>query len=224
MEKVIQSLQEKKNALLESPTGTGKTLCLLCSSLAWRDHLKKSLAHQDERSSNSLKSESSEEQNSISDSQKAKGAPKIIYASRTHSQLTQVIKELKNTAYRPKTCILGARSQLCIHPTVSNARGEAQNQMCRQLVTSFGCEFHQNIEGTKRDESIINKISDIEEMVEIGKYHATCPYYLGRELQKTADIIFMPYNYLIDSNTRSSLNIDLEDSVILFDEAHNLVN
>lgn len=46
--------------------------------------------------------------------------PKIVYASRTHSQLNQVMLELKKTAYRHvKVGILGSRDQLCIHPQVS---------------------------------------------------------------------------------------------------------
>lgn len=43
-----------------------------------------------------------------------------MYASRTHSQLNQVMLELKKTAYKHvKVGILGSRDQLCIHPKVS---------------------------------------------------------------------------------------------------------
>jgi len=98
MAKVLQALDRGENALLESPTGTGKTLSLLCSSLAW---LKK------EREKYG---------------KKVFGLPQIIYCSRTHSQLSQVQKELQATKYNPRTVILGSRDHMCVHPEIGELK------------------------------------------------------------------------------------------------------
>ena len=41
------------------------------------------------------------------------GPPRIYVCSRTHSQLNQLLSELKRTPYRPKMTVLGSRKQHC---------------------------------------------------------------------------------------------------------------
>ena len=66
------------------------------------------------------------------------------------------------------------------------------------------------------------KIMDIEETVKFGRENSACPYYLARAHQADADIIFLPYNYLVDATSRAAQNINVANCVLIFDEAHNL--
>jgi regulator of telomere elongation helicase 1 len=69
------------------------------------------------------------------------GLPTVIYSSRTHSQLAQVMRELGNTSYRPRTAVLGSRQQGCLHPVVKAMSGAVANQACRALVARRGCKW-----------------------------------------------------------------------------------
>ncbi|XP_036178028.1 regulator of telomere elongation helicase 1 isoform X2 [Myotis myotis] len=230
MAKVLECLQKKVNGVLESPTGTGKTLCLLCSTLAWREHLRDAISARKiaERTQGDLFLDRplSSWGNASSEGDATAcyaDIPKVIYASRTHSQLTQVIGELRNTSYRPRVCVLGSREQLCIHPEVKKQESNhMQIHLCRKKVASRSCHFYNNVEEKSLEQDLATPILDIEDLVKSGNRHKLCPYYLSRNLKQQADIIFMPYNYLLDAKSRRAHGIDLKGTVVIFDEAHNV--
>ena len=107
MEKILFALREGTNALLESPTGTGKTLCLLCATLAFAEHEEKQRIKRRRRIRsrfNTEKEEKEEKEEDLELKRTTKGAVEeysrkvtIVYVSRTHSRLQQVISELKAT-------------------------------------------------------------------------------------------------------------------------------
>lgn len=47
---------------------------------------------------------------------------------------------------------------------------------------------------------------DIEDLVQAGKKRRCCPYFTARELMAKADIIFCPYNYIIDPLIRRNVS------------------
>nr|GFA47510.1 regulator of telomere elongation helicase 1 isoform X1 [Tanacetum cinerariifolium] len=212
----------KSNALLESPTGTGKTLCLLCATLAWRKSLGPF-------SNGMSASKQSEDPSSQGESGKP---PTIVYTSRTHSQIRQLIHFTALTCYtylllmQTKMVVLGSREQLCIHPEVSTMHGKAQNNACQFLCqkrTKQHCTHYPRVaEFVKSNPGLGDEPIDIEDLVNLGKTCGPCPYYVSRELHKVVDILFAPYNYLIDPGNRKSLTIQWADSILIFDEAHNL--
>ncbi|CAF0744230.1 unnamed protein product [Didymodactylos carnosus] len=220
MEKVIKCLKEEKNGILESPTGTGKTLCLLCASLAWLQSYKQHCSqNQREPTGKRL----TEKLNGSQDGFVVLEQVQIIYASRTHSQLSQAISQLKITSYRNiKTVVLGSRDQLCLDYDVAKLENSTDKiSVCREKVRRHQCVFYSKFDSIKSTLSEL-PIGDIEDMMKHGRQKKFCPYYAAREMKQYSDLIFMPYNYLIDIKARRTHSINLRKCVIIFDEAHNI--
>ena len=120
-------------------------------------------------------------------------------------------------------CVLASREQMCLDKDVLAAKSSAaQNNMCSQKVKRKTCNFHRNVDSKRRELSVDDAILDLEDLHKLGLQHQTCPYYLSRTSQAQADIIFLPYNYLIDSYSRKSQNINLKNAIVIIDEGHNL--
>jgi regulator of telomere elongation helicase 1 len=148
------------------------------------------------------------------------GTPKIIYASRTHTQISQALSELKRTNYAQtiRAAVLGSRDQLCIHSEVMKEQNNTNKiHLCQRYVSARSCMFYNNVESRKEHPDFTrSSILDIEDLVSAGKKNKCCPYYMARELKNNADIIFMPYNYLLDPKARKANNIELDVSLYVF--------
>ncbi|KAH3756555.1 ATP-dependent DNA helicase DDX11 [Pelomyxa schiedti] len=153
---------------------------------------------------------------------------KIFYCSRTHTQLSQFVNEVKRTKYASdlQLVCLASRKQLCINTSV-NSLGSVNkmNDKCLDLIKSNGCPFYTDAEGQSlfRDH-VLAQVQDIEELVSLGKKLLCCPYYGTRMAIKPAQLVVLPYQILFYNQTRDWLGINLNENVVVIDEAHNLAD
>ncbi|XP_064324406.1 Fanconi anemia group J protein [Phalacrocorax carbo] len=156
--------------------------------------------------------------------------PKIFFGTRTHKQISQITRELKRTAYSsvPMT-ILSSRDYTCIHPVVSSS-GSNRNEMCVELLEGKhgkSCLYYHGVHKLSEHHALqsahrLYQAWDIEDLVSLGKKLRACAYFAARELMVGADIVFCPYNYLLDPQIRESMEINLKGQVVILDEAHNI--
>ncbi|XP_070573083.1 Fanconi anemia group J protein homolog isoform X2 [Ptychodera flava] len=155
--------------------------------------------------------------------------PRIFFGTRTHKQIAQIVRELRRTAYRDvRMVILASRAHYCVHPHVSKSSNK--NEGCKQLLeqkNGDNCSYFHHVHKIKTQTHLrlregFDTAWDVEDLVTLGKRIRACPYFAVRSLMEEADIIFCPYNYLIDPKIRSAMEIVLKDQVVVLDEAHNI--
>ncbi|KAH8068017.1 ATP-dependent DNA helicase [Aureococcus anophagefferens] len=208
MDKALGAVGASTSAI-SSPAGTGKTLCLLVSTLAWaKRHAPAQTAKADH------------------------GGPPperraVVYASRTHAQLSQAVKALRASSYAPRVAVIGSREHLCGHSVVKRLRGTAQNKACRALCAARGCSLRNELDKqlkARKGEDFGDVALDIEELVDDGKRRGTCAYFGARANLKDADLVFAPYNYVLDERHRATSGIDWRGTIVVLDEAHNVAS
>jgi regulator of telomere elongation helicase 1 len=268
MQTVMNALLKSENALLESPPGSGKTLCLLCACLAWQRHETTMLLHTEQldylSTINQTAAAAARSGGTNVDQRGASGAtkprveykrrgpPTIIYASRSQSQLDHVVKELRSTRYRPTHAVLGSREQMCIHPHINRPTMTESDVShgCYKLEQKRACPYRNNLDGfmTPSNEYMPStsssccqsgsataaaasapthkhqSVRDMEELVAMGKVHSVCPFYYTQLQIENAELILVPYNFLFDKAAREEAFWDIpwDNTVVIFDDAHNL--
>jgi chromosome transmission fidelity protein 1 len=172
----------------------------------------------------------------------------IYFSSRTHSQLSQVVNEIKNTTFGAdiRVVSLASRQVLCINPEVNGINSSALlNEKCLELQkskskvtaecdnskttkkqkTSAKCPFMNQANLEKLKNHTLSEVLDIEDLVDVAKRQQKgCAYYSSRLAVADAQVVMVPYQILLHKKTREQFGIDLRNSIIIIDEAHNLLD
>ncbi|CAE1316923.1 DDX11 [Acanthosepion pharaonis] len=123
---------------------------------------------------------------------------KIYYCSRTHSQLSQFVREIMKSS-------------------------KSKSDQPKKRSKTNNCPFYkvEHIEDFR--DRVLVEVRDIEQLVTLGKQMKSCPYYGTRYAIPNAEIVLLPYNTLLHRTTRESCGIKVKDNIVIIDEAHNLL-
>ena len=242
MEKVISTLNKQGSiSALESPTGTGKTLCLLCAILGWIQHtgneisiyyctrtvsqinnvlkeLKKtcySLQYSflASRVYTCLKFE--KEKRIKMDSQKLND-----FCQKFRDNIKKIKKEKKEEEDSSDSEENTPNKSL-FKSNKFNSKYKNMKEKKKQELEI--CKYY--IEEKKFDVSSYNNIEDIEDLLKEGERKIFCPYFYNlSKTKKCANLTFMTYNYILDPKIRKRINIFEKNSIVILDEAHNICN
>ncbi|KAL5966187.1 ATP-dependent DNA helicase CHL1 [Taenia solium] len=163
----------------------------------------------------------------------------VIYCSRTHSQLAQVVEEfnkLKGLSDQITMITLASRQHLCVNKAVYGLKDQALiKEACLDLAAkSPGCKFRcRNEVGVLSDYLVGARVSAIKaasrirealDQINIEELPArACPYYANKRGLSLAQLVLAPYQSVVVPGLREAMGLCLRNNVLIFDEAHNLL-
>lgn len=147
----------------------------------------------------------------------------IVYATRTHDQVRQVLAELERinqhagTAYTAVN--LASRDHLCLNPDCRGLPSREAQELCGVLRKEERCPYRSELGDTPVS---LPTVLSAESLLTTGRRNRICPYFLARRVAKTRRLTVCPYPYVFDPKIRLMTGLDLEGRTLVLDEGHNI--
>ncbi|MDQ1281342.1 MAG: helicase [Thermoproteota archaeon] len=146
---------------------------------------------------------------------------KVIYATRTHEQVNQVLLEVEKINQMSQTKFravnLAGRQHLCLNDKCGKLSAVEALEACRVLRETGGCSYKIEVESLPNLPFVLS----IPMLQREGRARGVCPYFLARRAAEDCAVIVAPYQYVFNERIRLLVNLGLSDKVLVFDEAHN---
>ncbi|MGQ9680217.1 MAG: helicase C-terminal domain-containing protein [Candidatus Bathyarchaeia archaeon] len=147
----------------------------------------------------------------------------VIYATRTHEQVRQVLAEVKminrKSGGRFTAVNLASRGHLCLNHECRELPHREAAEVCRIFREGGECPYSSEIEDLPRG---LPKVMDPESLTRAGRRLGLCPYFLARRVARYSRVIVLPYVYVFDPHVRESSGIQLSEKILVLDEGHNI--
>jgi Rad3-related DNA helicase len=147
---------------------------------------------------------------------------KILYATRTHEQVRQVLMEMENINRSSGELFsavnLASRQHLCLNEKCRSLSAMDAQEACRLLKESDQCPYKAEVE---LPDSTLPMVLSIGNLRKLGTEKRVCPYFFARKTAEYSTVIVAPYQYIFNEHIRRQVKLGLSDRVLIFDEAHN---
>ena len=203
---IRRAVVERRDAVIESGTGTGKTICSLVGVLEDQPYHKFKVLY--------LTRTKSQQKQVMSE------------IRRINTKRSTFCVAIQGRS--PITCPMMASD-----PELSTGSPDELSKWCSEFKKKKGkeggCPFFDRIEGVNIDAFISGMRKDLPEPEEFQRVcldKGLCPYEMSKLALPFADVVCAPYPFLLSPASRMAflewMNVILSDLVVIVDEAHNV--
>ena len=205
---VHNAIKGKKHIIMHAPTGIGKTISALAPALSFA--MKNNLT--------------------------------IFFLTSRQTQhkiVVDTLRQIKQKFNINLECadVIGKKS-MCLQNGVESMAGSSFHEYCKSLRDDGKCDFYLNTRKDSMQPTITAKQSieelkiispcNVHDFINEGKNKKLCPYELAALTASNAKVIIADYYYIFNQSIRDSFLLkikkELENIILVIDEAHNLPN